>query len=379
MERGTRFISMAMAVALTFALVAPAISADSDGDGLWDSFEKKYGLTDPQKKDTDRDGVIDSAEDNDGDGLSNRGEQRFKTNPRKRDTDGDGKSDAKEDNNRNGISNGREQDKRKVPADLRPSLGAAVHDFPPIRFKCQTPHGQITPRVCKFGPIGEKRVALFGDSHAMMWSEPVKRATVNKGWRFLTMTKTACPALLGIYTKKQIELDRGYSCQRWRWKVINLFKKNPPDLIIITQSDRYKLYSKTGAVQPSSKKKTLWKQALKRTLDALPKKSRVVVLGDVPHNRVNPRRCLNHNRNDMSKCVTRKAGAPGRQIEIGLRQTAYANGAHFRTLYGKICSYDPCPVVQGNKLIWRDHGHVTNRFAVQLQPAVQNIIEAALK
>jgi hypothetical protein len=81
----------------------------------------------------------------------------------------------------------------------------------------------------------------------------------------------------------------------------------------------------------------------------------------------------------MSRCVTRKAGAPGRQIEIGLRETARANGATFRTLHGKICSYDPCPVVQGDILMWRDRGHLTNKFAVKLQPSMRAAIEDALE
>ena len=29
----------------------------------------------------------------------------------------------------------------------------------------------------------------------------------------------------------------------------------------------------------------------------------------------------------------------------------------FRTLYGKVCTYDPCPLVQGDVLVWRDGGH----------------------
>ncbi len=363
---------------LVLLLSLPALGADSDKDGLWDGFEKKYGFN-PNDADTDNDGVVDSAEDNDKDGLGNLGEQRFGTHPRKRDSDGDGVIDSREDRNRNGIDNGREQDRRKVPANLRPTIGSAVRNFPPIRFKCQTPFGQANPVVCAFGPTGATKIVLFGDSHAMMWSQPIKRIANQRGWRFLSMTKTACPALLGMNTKRQMEIDGNRSCQQWRKNVIKRLKAYPPDLIIITQSDGYKLYSSSGAVQPGSKKKTLWKQALKRTLDALPGTSQVLVLGDVPHNKVNPRRCLNHSRNDISRCVTRKAGPGGRQIEFGLRETAKANSATFRTLHGKICSYDPCPVIQGHILMWRDQGHLTNKFAVKLQPSMAAVIDDALR
>ena len=92
--------------------------ADSDGDGLSDSFELSFG-TDPDQPDTDGDGLNDGWEyqymsegfhplsrnvndplgrtgpddDLDGDGLSNREECEWRTNPNSLDSDGDGVND----------------------------------------------------------------------------------------------------------------------------------------------------------------------------------------------------------------------------------------------------------------------------------------------
>lgn len=57
---------------------------DKDLDGLTDAEETKLG-TDPQKADTDSDGLMDNDE------IS-----KYKTNPLKADTDGDGKKDGYE-------------------------------------------------------------------------------------------------------------------------------------------------------------------------------------------------------------------------------------------------------------------------------------------
>jgi outer membrane protein OmpA-like peptidoglycan-associated protein len=92
-------------VGLTFS--APAIDADTDGDGLTDKVEKIL-RTDPEKFDTDGDGLGDGEEvnkyhtdplnpDTDGDGLSDGDEvHKYHTDPLKADTDGDGLSDGDE-------------------------------------------------------------------------------------------------------------------------------------------------------------------------------------------------------------------------------------------------------------------------------------------
>jgi hypothetical protein len=357
----------------------PSAAADRDKDGLRDGFETKWGVTDPDVRDSDHDGVIDAAEDNDKDGLGNLGEQRFGTDPGRKDTDRDGTSDAREDKDRDGRSNAREQDQRAVPANLKPSIGAGKNSFPPIRFKCQSKHGSAKVVACRFGPTdATTEVVLMGDSHAMMWSSPFRRVAANKGWQLTTMTKTACAPLLGIHTQRQREIDGGVTCRAWRRNVLAKLEAKPPDLIILTQSDRYKLFSLHGALRPKYLWPSLWKQALKRTLTALPSKSRVLVVGDVPHNFGNPRKCLNHSRGDMSNCVSPKAPGYKRKIETALREAAALKGATFRTLYGKICSYDPCPVVQGKILMWRDKSHLTNKFAVQLQPSIRAALEDAL-
>lgn len=70
--------------------------ADTDGEGLNDSFEIVTSKTDPLKKDSDGNGTEDGSEDFDADGLNNKGEQDNSGNPYLADTDMDGLSDGDE-------------------------------------------------------------------------------------------------------------------------------------------------------------------------------------------------------------------------------------------------------------------------------------------
>lgn len=71
---------------------------DTDGDGLSDTFEitKGYPYLKPDNKDTDGNGVEDAKDDTDKDGLTNLEEMQANTSPINPDTDGDGLTDKEE-------------------------------------------------------------------------------------------------------------------------------------------------------------------------------------------------------------------------------------------------------------------------------------------
>lgn len=66
---------------------------DTDQDGLLDGFEILQQYTSPLKKDTNNDGKPDGEEDTDGDKLTSLQEQQAGTNPVLKDSDGDGLDD----------------------------------------------------------------------------------------------------------------------------------------------------------------------------------------------------------------------------------------------------------------------------------------------
>ncbi len=70
--------------------------ADTDEDGLSDALEKFITYTDPVKYSTADDDISDGDRDTDGDGLTNLQELEIGTDPGSSDTDGDGLTDGKE-------------------------------------------------------------------------------------------------------------------------------------------------------------------------------------------------------------------------------------------------------------------------------------------
>ncbi len=103
-----------------------------------------------------------------------------------------------------------------------------------------------------------------------------------------------------------------------------------------------------------------------------------MVLADTPLMRRNPVSCLEGSPGDMSACQTPRAAALGGRLDAVERQTAEAAGGTFDSLSDLVCPYDPCPVVVGDVLLWRNADHITATFAELLAPAMRDLVRRNL-
>jgi hypothetical protein len=101
-SRGLAALIALVAIAAPSAVVA-STPADTDRDGLPNTWERTWSRTDPSRADSDRDGTPDGAEDPDADGLTNRQEYVYHYDPRRADTDGDGVRDGRDDDDHDGL------------------------------------------------------------------------------------------------------------------------------------------------------------------------------------------------------------------------------------------------------------------------------------
>jgi hypothetical protein len=368
-----RLILGVLAGLLASVMVAgAAVALDTDGDGLRDGFERKHGLTSPELADTDGDGVIDPAEDHDGDDLSDQGEQRFGTDPADWDSDDDGIPDGREDSDGDGILDRVDQYRRPVPADVRPKLQSAVIDIARDGRRCGVRTGDSEVNTCRFGDRKSKTdVVLIGDSKATMYLPPMQIVAEQEGWRLTTMLKGRCTPVLGTMPRYQRILDGGLSCVRWRDNVFERLRAKPPEMIVLVFSDDYALVDRKNRKLNDKQKEQRLESGLRATLRALPTKSIVVLLADAPRSLKNAPNCLQQNPLDMSACLTLNEPASAIRLNTVQRRAVQEGGGVYRTLEDKICPSRPCPLVQGDVLVYKDKGHLTVTFTRKLAPSLR--------
>ncbi len=64
--------------------------------------------------------------------------------------------------------------------------------------------------------------------------------------------------------------------------------------------------------------------------------------------------------------------------EQAIRDATREQGEHFRSMNDKLCPYSPCPVVQGDILIWRDRKHITGTIARRLTPSFRSLVRGVV-
>jgi peptidoglycan/LPS O-acetylase OafA/YrhL len=254
-----------------------------------------------------------------------------------------------------------------VPADLRPSL-AAVKDDSPIIYDngCHLDQPTIEPKACIFGDTtSATTVVLIGDSHAAQWFPAFNRLATVEHWRLVTLTKSACtPADLTVYNGNY---ERAYTeCDAWRAKAFDQIAAAHPALVVMSMSRSYILVDGSSTTTVA-KRPDLWDAGIAASLARLVASAdHVAMIGDTPRSSVDPPVCLSKHLDDVLACATPSKAAIDAKRTADDRALAEAAGATFIDPTPWVCPTEPCPVVIGDYLVFRDSHHLTTPFSTAL-------------
>jgi hypothetical protein len=264
-----------------------------------------------------------------------------------------------------------------VPADLAPPLADALDDLPPIYADgCHRDPAATDSPACAYGDAdAATAIVLLGDSHAAQWFPTLERLAEERGMRLVSLTKSACP-FVDIATWSQV-FNREYrECAEWREAALRRIEAERPALVVAAYS-RVGSAAVDGRPVPYAEVGDAWTAALEASLGRLRAAGdAVLLLGDTPRMDEEPPACLSDHLEDASACARPAGLATDAAWTARDREAAARARVAFVDPTAWFCTTEPCGVVQGRFLVYRDRHHMTATYARALAPYLGRVLEA---
>ena len=270
----------------------------------------------------------------------------------------------------------------RVPSDLQPALWAARGDLPQSYLDgCHTQTEQPPSTApCVYGNLASKTtIALFGDSHALSWFPAVEQMALDRGWKLLSLTMSACtPADMPVWNANFNRVSA--ACANWRSLAIARLVSAHPAIILVTGTRGFAVVDASGKLLSGDARTRAWDAGMHRTLAKLvPAAGEVIMIADTPLSLVDPPVCLSQHPSSVLACATPVKDAINDAWLAEEQRVANLEGVGFIDPTRLVCPSSPCPVVLGNFLVYRDSGHLTATFAAALTDKLYAAVVADLK
>ena len=228
---------------------------------------------------------------------------------------------------------------------------ASIESRPtPYDDGCHLNYNQSVSPLCEFGKLDSNRtVVLYGDSHAAQWFPALQKLAVEKGFKLITLTKSACPSIDVV--RKNEGAFKMSNCTAWRESAIERIAAAKPDLIVLASFEHFAPPSDPRNV------KQWWAEGSESTYKTLqPLTPKIVYLLDTPLPKRNIPDCLATTSAD--KCLA--------DSTLGLAQTA-----NFEIIDPAewLCEEQCKAIVRGN-VAYRDASHISVATSLELSDSL---------
>lgn len=213
-----------------------------------------------------------------------------------------------------------------------------------------------------------KRIALFGNSHAGHWLEPLDKLGKRNRWQVDTFIVGVCKSTVEEHPIDPASGTTSAECQQVQSSVIEEIAEGPYDAVVLATMDR----------DPASTPE-LYRSTLHQLTSA---GKNVVVIRDTPapmDQNNEPPDCVARNLDRLSEC----AGTPETWIGADpLADEARAldsDQVQVVDLNDLLCESDVCPAVIGGVIVYSDFNHLSTTFSTTLAPYLAPAIKDALR
>jgi len=169
------------------------------------------------------------------------------------------------------------------------------------------------------------------------------------------------------------------NCAIWRQSALAQIAKVKPYMTFVTGTRGFATIDASGNVLGGDAKTSAWKSGMAVTLKAVKKASaNTFFISDTPISLYSFPDCLTYSTESIEFCATPAAIAIDTDWLTVERNLANSVGVTWVNPTEWICNTDPCSPISKGALIYRDGGHLTASFAVQLERQLWGEISSEL-
>ena len=248
------------------------------------------------------------------------------------------------------------KDDISLPNGRSVSLAAVIQKPKIYDDGCHTNYGEKKSPECLYGDVNsDRKVVLYGDSHAAQWFPALERIANDEGFALISLTKSACPA---------VEVERINSgafknsdCNAWRENSIKRIDDLNPEAVIMSGFQHF------AYPQRFSSRDSWWFTG-QRTLYSKIQNSapKLIYISDTPKPKRDIPSCLatakSNECDENEKSDPRVAGG-----FISLDPTSW------------LCS-DTCPAIVDGIVAYRDASHISVEMSAALSDNLRDFLRS---
>ena len=219
---------------------------------------------------------------------------------------------------------------------------------------CHSNYGETESGECTYGDLNSATtIVLYGDSHAAQWFPALEQLANEKGFKLVSLTKSACPSV--DVPRADQGAYKNIHCEKWRENSVQRIKGIKPAAVILSSYQHFSPPSRFSDVDK------WWTDGQKRLLSSLIGSSdHLIYISDTPRPKRDIPNCLASR--DAKSCNTTER-TPVKVIR----------GFEIIDPAPWMCT-KLCPAIQDGYVVYRDASHISVAAALALKPQ----LEAAL-